>query len=132
MHHLTVVTCFGIAAVSRTYVAYAAISLVVEVNSVFLHGRQLLKFAGCTQTLVRTGGEFFYEDKLCNKRDYFDCTYPIFQSYRVVALLNLLTYVFFRILLLGWMTRWLTLHRDDIPLVFFTVGSLGLASIGDG
>lgn len=101
VHHLTVVTCFGIAAVSRTYVAYAAISLVVEVNSVFLHGRQLLKFAGCTQTL----------------------------SYRVVALLNLLTYVFFRILLLGWMTRWLTLHRDDIPLVFFTVGSLGLASI---
>ena len=59
VHHLTVVTCFGIAAVSRTYVAYAAISLVVEVNSVFLHGRQLLKFAGCTQTLVRTGGEFF-------------------------------------------------------------------------
>ena len=54
VHHLTVVTCFGIAAVSRTYVAYAAISLVVEVNSVFLHGRQLLKFAGCTQTLVRT------------------------------------------------------------------------------
>merc|ERR1719385_149420 len=44
-------------------------------------------------------------------------------------MLNLLTYVFFRILLLGWMTRWLTLHRDDIPLLFFTVGSLGLASI---
>ena len=53
-----------------------------------------------------------------------------FQSYRIVALLNMLTYVFFRILLLGWMTRWLTLHRDDIPLLFFTVGSLGLASIG--
>jgi len=101
VHHLTVVTCFGIAAVNKTYVAYAAISLVVEVNSVFLHGRQLLKFAGKTHTT----------------------------SYRIVALLNMLTYVFFRILLLGWMTRWLTLHRDDIPLLFFTVGSLGLASI---
>ena len=53
VHHLTVVTCFGIAAVNKTYVAYAAISLVVEVNSVFLHGRQLLKFAGKTHTTVR-------------------------------------------------------------------------------
>jgi len=102
VHHLTVVLCFGIAAVNRTYVAYAAISLVVEVNSVFLHARQLLKFCGVPKSAV---------------------------TYRWVALLNLLTYVFFRILLLGWMTRWLTLHRDDIPLLFFTIGSLGLASI---
>ena len=27
------------------------------------------------------------------------------------------------------MTRWLTLHRDDIPLVIFTVASVGLATI---
>jgi hypothetical protein len=27
------------------------------------------------------------------------------------------------------MTRWLTLHRDDVPVVFFTIGSLGLSII---
>jgi hypothetical protein len=27
------------------------------------------------------------------------------------------------------MTRWLTLHRDDIPFVIFTVASIGLATI---
>ena len=47
----------------------------------------------------------------------------------MVALLNLLTYVFFRILLLGWLALWQGLHRDDIPLELFTVMSLGLAYI---
>ena len=27
------------------------------------------------------------------------------------------------------MTRWLTLHRDDLPLVIFTIASIGLATI---
>ena len=27
------------------------------------------------------------------------------------------------------MTRWLTIHRDDVPFLFFTIGSLGLATI---
>ena len=49
--------------------------------------------------------------------------------FRLVAVLNLVTYVFFRICVLGWMTRWLTLHRDDLPLVIFTVASVGLATI---
>ncbi len=43
--------------------------------------------------------------------------------------MNVATFVLFRILLLGWMTRWLTVHRDDVPILFFTVGSLGLATI---
>lgn len=43
--------------------------------------------------------------------------------------MNVSTFVLFRILLLGWMTRWLTVHRDEVPLLFFTVGSLGLATI---
>ena len=45
--------------------------------------------------------------------------------YRINSLLNVATFLLFRILLLGWMTRWLTLHRDDVPLMFFTVGLLG-------
>ena len=49
--------------------------------------------------------------------------------FRANAILNVATFVLFRILLLGWMTRWLTLHRDDVPILFFSVGSLGLATI---
>ena len=49
--------------------------------------------------------------------------------FRLIAFLNLVTYVFFRICVLGWMTRWLTLHRDDLPLVIFTIASVGLATI---
>ena len=43
--------------------------------------------------------------------------------------MNVATFVLFRILLLGWMTRWLTIHRDDVTIILFTVGSLGLATI---
>ena len=46
VHHGMVILCFGIAVSTRTYVAYAALSLFVEINSVFLHARQLLTFGG--------------------------------------------------------------------------------------
>ena len=46
MHHIVVLTCFGIAAHTQLYVPYAAISLVVEVNSMCLHARALLLIAG--------------------------------------------------------------------------------------
>merc|ERR1712037_991548 len=49
--------------------------------------------------------------------------------YRTNSLLNVATFLFFRILLLGWMTRWLTVNRDRIPLPIFTIGSVGLAVI---
>ena len=74
----------------------------VEVNSVFLHTRQLFIITG--------------EPKSS-------------QRYRTNSLLNVATFLFFRILLLGWMTRWLTVNRDRIPLFIFTVGSVGLAVI---
>ncbi|KAL0174510.1 hypothetical protein M9458_030478, partial [Cirrhinus mrigala] len=42
-------------------------------------------------------------------------------------MINLGTYVVFRINTLAWMTRWLVLNRDLIPLISYTVGSVGLA-----
>ena len=74
----------------------------VEVNSVFLHTRQLFIITGEPKSSLR---------------------------YRTNSLLNVATFLFFRILLLGWMTRWLTVNRDRIPLSIFTVGSVGLAVI---
>jgi TLC domain len=102
IHHFLVILCFSIAATSGQYIAYAALSLIVEVNSVFLHTRQLFIITGEPKSSLR---------------------------YKCNALLNVGTFLFFRILLLGWMTRWLTVHRNIIPLAFFTVGSIGLAVI---
>ena len=102
IHHFLVILCFTIGIVSREYVAYAALSLMVEINSIFLHTRQLFIITGEQKSSLR---------------------------YKCNALLNVGTFLFFRILLLGWMTRWLTVNRDQIPLAFFTVGSVGLAVI---
>ena len=54
---------------------------------------------------------------------------PYFFRYKTNALFNIGTFLLFRILTLGWMTRWLTVNRDNIPLAFFTIGSIGLAVI---
>ena len=100
VHHFFVILCFGIGVFSNQYVAYAGLSLMAEVNSVFLHSRQLFIICGESKDSGR---------------------------YKVNALLNVGTFLFFRILLLGWMTRWITVNRDNIPLAAFTAGSLGLA-----
>ena len=101
-HHFCVVSCFGIAAHSREYIPYASLALIVEVNSIFLHLRQLMLIRGVPKAST---------------------------AYRNVALLNMATFVLFRIVLMGWMTRWITVNRDVVPLLFFTAGSVGLAVI---
>lgn len=101
-HHCMIVLCFGIAVVTQRYEGYALVALLVELNSVFLHLRQLLQFSGFTKNDPR---------------------------YRLNSLLNLGTFVVFRIATLAWMTRWLVVHRDLIPLGLYTVGSVCLAII---
>ncbi|XP_022062291.2 TLC domain-containing protein 2 [Acanthochromis polyacanthus] len=46
LHHSVVISCFSLAAASRLYVGFALVSLLVEINSVFLHIRQLLLLSG--------------------------------------------------------------------------------------
>lgn len=102
VHHSLCISCLGIAVTSERYVAYGGLSLMVEINSVFLHARQLFIITGEPKASLR---------------------------YRTNALLNVATFLSFRILLLGWMTRWLTVNRELIPLAVFTMGSVGLAVI---
>ncbi|KAF3692823.1 TLC domain-containing protein 2 [Channa argus] len=98
-HHIVVITCFGLSVLSCRYVGFAVVALLVEINSVFLHLRQILRMANtATGTL-----------------------------YRVNSMINLGTYVVFRINTLAWMTRWLVLNRDNVPLVAYTLGSVGMA-----
>ena len=100
LHHLLVILCFGLAVTYKLFVAYGALSLMIEINSVFLHTRQLFIITNEPKSSIR---------------------------YKANALLNVGTFLCFRVLLLGWMTRWMTIHRDEIPLLFFSVGSVGLA-----
>ncbi|KAI1894018.1 hypothetical protein AGOR_G00129670 [Albula goreensis] len=100
-HHVVVITCFGISVLTCQYVGFAVVALLVEINSIFLHLRQVLRMAGWSQTT----------------------------PYRLNSMVNLGTYVVFRISTLAWMTRWLVLNRDRVPLVSYTVGSVGLAIV---
>ncbi|XP_032401881.1 TLC domain-containing protein 2 [Xiphophorus hellerii] len=98
-HHIVVITCFGLSVVSCRYVGFAVVALLVEINSVFLHLRQILRMASMAASTL----------------------------YRVNSIINLGTYVVFRINTLAWMTRWLVLNRDKIPLLAYTLGSVGMA-----
>lgn len=98
-HHTVVITCFGLSVVAHRYVGFAVVALLVELNSVFLHFRQLLRMANCAAGTL----------------------------YRVNSMINLGTYVVFRINTLAWMTRWLVLNRDKVPLLAYTLGSVGMA-----
>ena len=37
------------------------------------------------------------------------------------------TFVVCRISVMAWMSRWLLINKDFVPLVFYTIGSVGLA-----
>jgi len=99
LHHVVVVSCFGTAVVSHNYVNFSTVALLVEVNSVPLHTRTLMRMFKV----------------------------PLDSSmYRVNGVINIVTYVFFRICVLGWMTRWLVLHYDVVQQPYVTIGSVGL------
>ncbi|XP_053561211.1 TLC domain-containing protein 2 [Bombina bombina] len=95
----SVITCFGISLLLHRYVGFSVVALLVEINSIFLHMRQILLMANLVKTI----------------------------TYRLNSLLNLGTYMIFRITTLAWMTRWLVLNRENIPLLTYTIGSVGLA-----
>ncbi|CAL8362352.1 unnamed protein product [Merluccius merluccius] len=69
IHHVLVVGCFTYAIFTKIYVSGAVIALFVEVNSVTLHTRLMLKLADAQST----------------------------PAYQINKLLNLFTYVFFRL-----------------------------------
>ncbi|XP_040194316.1 TLC domain-containing protein 2 [Rana temporaria] len=98
-HHTVVIICFGISLLLHRYVGFSVVALLVEINSIFLHLRQILLMANQLKTTF----------------------------YRLNSLLNLGTYVIFRINTLAWMTRWLVLNRENIPLLIYTIGSVGMA-----
>ncbi|XP_046389783.1 TLC domain-containing protein 2-like [Ischnura elegans] len=102
-HHIIAIVCFGLCINTRYYLGYGLVALLVEVNSVFLHIRQLMLVQGVPP------------------KDHI--------LYRVNTSLNLATFVIFRIATLGWMTRWLILHKDELSAGTFNLGIISVAVI---
>ncbi|XP_010222354.1 PREDICTED: TLC domain-containing protein 2 [Tinamus guttatus] len=98
-HHSVVIVCFGIAVLLHQYVGFALVALLVEINSIFLHLRQILLMANLEHTAC----------------------------YRLNSIANLGTYVVFRIATLAWMTRWLFLNRENVPPATYAVSAVGMA-----
>ncbi|XP_070591620.1 TLC domain-containing protein 2 [Erythrolamprus reginae] len=98
-HHFVVIVCFGFAFLARRFVGFAMVALLVEINSIFLHLRTILRMAGLAHTA----------------------------SFRLASLANLGTYLVFRILILAWMSRWLALNRGNVPAVPYAMGTAGMA-----
>ncbi|NXN12408.1 TLCD2 protein, partial [Indicator maculatus] len=98
-HHSVVIVCFGIAVLLHQYVGFALVALLVEINSIFLHLRQILLMANLVHTAC----------------------------YRLNSVINLGTYVVFRIATLAWMAHWLLLNRQNVPPAAYAVGTLGMA-----
>ena len=46
IHHACAIACFGVSSHTRALLPFASLALVVEINSVFLHVRQLFIMAG--------------------------------------------------------------------------------------
>jgi uncharacterized protein YhhL (DUF1145 family) len=85
------------------YLGFVMVALIIELNSVFLHWRQLLILSSTAKT-----------------SDY----------YRTISVLNLITFVVFRIVTMGWMTRWLVLNEERVGNFYvYCLGCIAMATI---
>ncbi|XP_029304149.1 TLC domain-containing protein 2-like [Cottoperca gobio] len=112
LHHAAVLSCFSLALTSRLYVGYCVISLLVEINSVFLHIRQLLLHSG----------------RRNRQGTHIKAPRPSV-TYSVISWVNLGTLLVFRVCTLVWMSRWLAAHSERIPRYVLMIGTTGLSLI---
>ena len=99
LHHTVVSACFGTAILSHRYVNFSTMALLVEINSVFLHIRKILILIGYSKNS---------------------------DIYKVNGILNILSYIFFRICVIGWMCRWSIINFHITEQPYNTIGTVGL------
>lgn len=102
LHHVVVITCFGLVVLSGLYVAFAVIALLVEVNSIFLHGRQLFRMSKIPQT-----GRF----------------------YLFLTITNVLTFILFRFVTLIWMLWWMKNNYTTVAQPYLSVLTLSIPAM---
>ncbi|CAH8472177.1 unnamed protein product [Heterobilharzia americana] len=87
---MTVLTCFYVVSCYRILVCYALLGLLMELNSIFLHARQVMKFLNIA---------------------------PESLTYRMNAVANIITFIIFRICLTLSLLGWAVLNRNKLPVV---------------
>ncbi|XP_078357008.1 TLC domain-containing protein 2-like [Oculina patagonica] len=102
LHHVVVCSAFCLAIFNKMYIAFGVCSLLMEVNSVFLHFRQLMNFHGVSKTSL---------------------------LYQVNGILLLITFVNFRFLTGAWMTNYVIQHRNVLPFWHFMLSAVGMAIV---
>ncbi|KAK2828211.1 hypothetical protein Q5P01_019245 [Channa striata] len=112
LHHIVVISCFGFAVTSRLYLGFAVVSLLVEINSIFLHIRQLLVLSGQRN---RPGTEIAAP---CPS-----------VTYSVTSWLNLGTFLVFRLYTVAWMAHWFAGQNEQTHRYVLMLGTTGLSVI---
>lgn len=102
VHHCLVILCFGLSVCTHYYQGYSLVALLVEVNSIFLHLRQMMLLYGIQKTS---------------------------DLYRYNGILNIVTFVIFRVFTMGWMFQWLLSHRAELTTTVFGLGVFSLLVI---
>ncbi|XP_051960938.1 TLC domain-containing protein 1 [Xyrauchen texanus] len=102
LHHFLVIWCFLYALFTHHYVAGAVVALFVEVNSVFLHARLLLKLARVSQSSL---------------------------IYSIIKLFNVVTYVTFRLGAQFYLTWFLIHNYSSLDHAFYFLVTMVLMNI---
>lgn len=98
VHHAVVCTAFFLAVYWSSYLAFGVAMLLMEVNSVFLHGRRLLSFCG------------FSKDSA---------------TYRVNGMFLLVTFFIFRFLAPALIANFEVQNRHLLPFSHFVLSCIG-------
>jgi len=98
IHHIAVTFAFTVALSTHKYLGFGVCSLLMEINSIFLHLRRLMKMLGLQKS----------------------------KWYVINGLVVLVTLVCFRLLTSTWMVKWLLSNKYRLPALPFTVGLVGM------
>ncbi|KAM6163669.1 TLC domain-containing protein 2 [Rhynchocyon petersi] len=101
-HHLVVISCLSTAVLSGHYVGFSMVSLLLELNSAFMHLRKLLLLSHQAPSL----------------------------AFSMASWATLATLVLFRLVPLGWMSLWLFRQRYHVPPALVILGGTGLVIVG--
>lgn len=96
---LQIFTCFGVSLNYKQYIGYAVVALMAEVNSIFLHLRQLLLMSSYPKSST---------------------------AFKVNSIVNVTTYIVFRFGVLTWMGWWLSQHTHELPITMSLLAGVGL------
>ncbi|XP_071790844.1 TLC domain-containing protein 2-like [Asterias amurensis] len=102
IHHIVILFCFGISLYLRSFIVYSLVSLAAEINSVFLHFRQILLIVNTPKHSA---------------------------IYRANSAINIVSFLFFRFGTLVWMFYWLQSHYREVPFLLYCVATVGLITM---